>query len=125
MKSASVRAGVALVLAVACVLLGGPSARADGDFDGKWTMNANSWTFVLEIHQDGEAIKGPMTGINNDGKSTIEGKVDGKKITFTRDNGQEYVGYLFVDDPAMRGSKLAMAGTAKDGDNPFGWYANR
>jgi hypothetical protein len=125
MERAPARAAALLLLATAALLLGPRPARADGDFDGKRTMNANGWTFVLELHQNGDAVTGSMTGINNDGKSTVEGKINGKEIRFTRDNGQEYKGYLFVDDPAGRGSKLGMAGTAKAGDDPFGWFATR
>jgi hypothetical protein len=92
-------------------------------------MNANGWTFVLKIEQDGDSFTGTMTGINNDQKSKVEGKIKGKKITFTRDDGdQKYEGYLFVEDPSDKGAvKLAMAGFAVNGDDGdrFGWYATR
>src|SRR5262245_23896038 len=80
------------------LLLAGATARA-GDFDGTWIMNANGWTFTLKLEQkDDGTVSGTMTGINNDQRNTVEGKVNGKEITFTRDNGQEYHGFLFVDD---------------------------
>jgi hypothetical protein len=70
-------------------------------------------------------VTGTMTGINNDQKSTIEGKIAGNKLTFTRDNAQEYHGYLFVDDPTDKANKQVVAGTFKSGDNHAGWYAKR
>jgi hypothetical protein len=128
----SVRAGAVLLVAAALLLTAGQGTRADddGDFDGKWKMNANGWTFVLKIEQDGDSFTGTMTGINNDQKSKVEGKIKGKKITFTRDNGQRYEGYLFVEDPSDKGAvKLGMAGVAVNGDDEdadkFGWYATR
>ena len=59
---------------MAVMLLAGTLARA-GDFDGTWIMNANGWTFTLKLEQNDDAIKGTMTGINNDQTSTVEGKV--------------------------------------------------
>ena len=65
----------------AALLLGGSTARAD-DFDGKWTVNANGWTFVLKITQKGDTITGNMNGINNTEKQKIEGKIKNTAITF-------------------------------------------
>jgi hypothetical protein len=125
MCKATVRA-TAGFLSVAALLLTVASARAD-DFAGKWTMNANGWTFVLDIKQDGERITGTMTGLNNDDNNTIEGKIKGSEITFTRSGGtQEYRGYLFMEDPTGKGgTKRGMAGIAKDERNHWGWYAAR
>jgi hypothetical protein len=128
MSRTSVPTCAGFLVAAVLLLTTGPCARADGDFEGKWTMNANGWTFVLKIEQDGDKITGTMTGINNDQKSKIEGKVEGKKITFTRDDFQKYRGFLFVDDPTGKdNTKKAMAGVAvNDGnDDNFGWYATR
>jgi hypothetical protein len=118
----------ALLGAVVLLLAAGPCAHADGDLEGKWTMNANGWTFVLKIKQDGNSFTGTMHGINNDDRSKIEGKIEGKKITFTRDNSQKYRGFLFVEDPTGKdNTKNAMAGVAvNEGDEDhFGWYATR
>ena len=122
--------GVAgLLLGAALFLWVGTEARADDDFDGKWTMNANGWTFVLKIKQDGDSFTGVMHGLNHESKSTVEGKIDGNKITFTREGGQKYRGYLFTEDPSDKGvTKQAMAGVANNGDDEkghFGWYATR
>jgi hypothetical protein len=126
MTKTTVRTAVGLLLGVTLLLLASSPAPAEGDFDGKWTMNANGWTFVLRIQQNGDTITGTMRGINNDERNKIEGKIDGNKITFTRDNGQEYRGFLFTDDPSGKGAaKLAMAGTARSGEDHFGWYATR
>jgi hypothetical protein len=127
MCKASVRTCAGLLLAAAVLLVGSQCARADeGDLDGKWTMNANGWKFALKIEQDGDNFTGTMTGINNDDKSKIEGKIKGKKITFTRDNGQKYEGFLFVEDPTGKDvTKKAMAGVAVNDEDHFGWYATR
>ena len=61
------------------------------------------------FEKDDNTVTGTMTGINNDQKNTVEGKVNGKEITFTRDNAQEYRGYLFVDDPTGKTNKLTVA----------------
>ncbi len=116
--------GVHLLIGMAVLLLAGSLARAD-DFDGAWIMNANGWKFVLRLEQKGDAVTGTMTGINNEQKSTIEGKINGNEITFTRDNDQQYRGFLLADDPSGKTNKLVMAGTFKAGDNHAGWYAKR
>src|SRR5437763_652483 len=123
MSKKAIGIGGRLLLGVALLLAVG-TARA-GDFDGAWIMNANGWTFTLKLEQKDDAITGTMTGINNDQKSTLEGKIKGNEITFTRDNGQEYRGYLFVDDPTGKTNKLTMAGIFKGGDDHAGWYAKR
>jgi hypothetical protein len=120
-----VRVAAGLLLAAATLLVGSAGARA-GDFDGKWTMNANGWTFILKIEQKDDRITGTMRGLNNDGKSKIEGKIRGHEITFIREgSGQEYRGYLFIDPPPGKDSKNAMAGTARGGKARWGWYATR
>lgn len=126
MGKTTVRTAAELLSGVVLLLLVGAEARAN-DFDGKWTMNANGWTFVLNIKQEGDRITGTMRGLNNDDKGTISGKIKGNEITFTRSGGsQQYRGYLFVDDPTKKGdTKKGMAGVAKDGDNQWGWYATR
>jgi hypothetical protein len=53
------------------------------------------------------------------------GEIKGYEITFTRDNGQEYRGFLLADDPTGKANKQAMAGLAKSGDAEFAWYATR
>jgi hypothetical protein len=112
------------LIAAACLLLASTTVRA-GDFDGAWIMNANGWTFTLKIEEKDGAITGTMTGINNEQKSTIEGKVKGTEITFKRDNDQEYRGYLLSDDPTGKTNKLTIAGIFKSGEEQAGWYAKR
>lgn len=125
MDRTTVRVVGGLFLAAAALLVGSAGARA-GDFDGKWKMNANGWTFVLKVEEKDGRITETMRGLNNDSKSKIEGKIRGHEITFTRDGAQEYRGYLFLEDPTDKGiTKQAMAGTAKDGENRWGWYATR
>ena len=111
-------------IAMSIALVVGASAQA-GDFDGTWIMNANGWTFTLKLEQNDDAIKGTMTGINNDQTSTVEGKIKGNEIIFTRDNGQEYRGFLFVGDPTDKTNKLTVAGIFKSGDDNAGWYLKR
>jgi hypothetical protein len=115
---------VRFLLGIAFLLLAASTLRA-GDFDGIWIMNANGWTFTLKLEEKDGNVTGTMTGINNDQKSTVEGKITGNKITFTRDQDQEYHGYLFVDDPTGKANKQAVAGGFKSGDNHAGWYAKR
>jgi hypothetical protein len=126
MSGTSVQACAPLLVA-ATLLTGCLHARADeGNLDGKWTMNANGWTFVLKIKQDGDSFTGTMHGLNNDNKSKIEGKIEGKKTTFTRDIGQKYRGFLFVEDPTGKdATQKAMAGVAVNDDDHLGWYATR
>jgi len=124
MNRQTVRIATWIVLAAAFLLLASPLARA-GDFEGAWIMNANGWTFTLKLEEKDGAVTGTMTGINNDQRNTVEGKINGKEITFKRDNGQEYVGYLLVDDPTGKTNKLVMAGTFKAGEDQCGWYAKR
>jgi len=114
---------VRFVLVALFLLAGTASARAD-DFSGAWVMNANGWKYTLKIEQKDDTVTGTMTGINNEGSNKIEGKVNGNKITFTRE-GQEYEGYLLNDDPTKKGNNQAVAGIAKSGDVRFGWYATR
>jgi hypothetical protein len=115
---------VRFLFGIAILLLAGSTAHA-GDFDGTWIMNSNGWTFTLKLEQKDDTITGTMTGINNDQKSTLEGKINGNEITFTRDKGQEYRGYLLVDDPTGKTNKLTVAGIFKSGDGQAGWYAKR
>jgi hypothetical protein len=124
MNKSAAAIGMRLLIGIALVLMGSALARAD-DFDGNWVMNANGWKFTLKLEQKGDSISGTMTGINNEQKSTVEGKVNGIEITFTRDNGQEYRGYLLADDPTGKANKLAIAGVFKAGDGQYGWYAER
>src|SRR5258707_2503447 len=124
MKKKAAGSGVRFLLGIAFLLLAGDMARA-GDFDGTWIMNANGWTFTLKLEQKDDTVTGTMTGINNEQKSTVTGKIKGNEITFSRDNEQEYRGYLFVDDPTGKTNKLTVAGTFKSGDDQAGWYAKR
>src|SRR5580698_5860788 len=113
MQRSSILFGVRFVFVSAVLLAGAASARAD-DFSGAWVMNANGWKFTLKIEQKDDTVTGTMTGINNDQTSKIEGKVNGNKITFTRVGvGQVYEGYMLNDDPAKKGTDLAVAGIAK------------
>jgi hypothetical protein len=112
------------LIGIAVLLLAGEIAQA-GDFDGTWIMNANGWTFTLKLEQKDNAVTGTLTGINNDSKGTVEGKINGNEITITRDNMQEYRGYLLVDDPTGKTNKLTVAGIFKSGDVQAGWYAKR
>src|SRR2546423_140980 len=115
MKPMAFRIGSPILLGAGVLLLCGAPAPA-GDFDGKWIMNANGWKFILQLEQKGNTITGTMTGINNEQKSTVEGKINGNEITFTRDDGQEYRGFLLADDPTGKTNKLTMAGIFKGGD---------
>ena len=112
------------LLSVVLLLFVGRPAHA-GDFDGTWIINANGWTFTLKIEEKDDTITGTMTGINNDQTSKIEGKIKGNEITFTRDNNQEYRGFLLTDDPTSKTNKLTIAGTFKAGETEAGWYAKR
>lgn len=127
MQISSITFGIRFVL-VTLVLLAGISLVRGDDFSGAWVMNANGWKFTLKIEQKDDTVTGIMTGINNDETSKIEGKVNGNKITFTRTgngDGQRYEGYLLNDDPANKENNQAVAGIAKAGNVPFGWYATR
>jgi len=97
------------------------------NFSGTWFMNANGWTFNLELKQFGSYITGTMRAINsNNPDSTIEGRVSGNKIIFYRKNPelkipQEYEGFLF-----SRGGGQAMAGKFSHANQwKYGWYAIR
>ena len=79
MEKIPVQNGIRFLSVMAALLLGGALARAD-DFDGSWIMNANGWKFTLKLEQKGDVVTGTMTGINNDQKSTIEGKIVGNEI---------------------------------------------
>jgi hypothetical protein len=128
MRKTMFRTSALILLGSAMLLTGGALARAD-DYDGKWTMNANGWTFILKLEQNGDRITGFMTGVNNKSKTAVEGRINGNEITFDRvfDDGgrQSYRGHLFYDDPTGRANKTAMAGTFKSGDDHAGWYATR
>jgi hypothetical protein len=124
MEKSTAGINVRFLIVIIVVMLVGGTGRA-GDFDGTWIMNANGWSFTLKLEQKDDTVTETMTGINNDQKSTIEGKVNGNEITFSRDNFQEYRGYLLVDDPTGKTNKLTIAGTFKSGNDNSGWYAKR
>jgi hypothetical protein len=103
------------------------SAAHAQDFSGTWFMKGNGFPFVLEINQfpDG-TVTGTMMALE-DIDSTIQGRVAGRKITFTRTNPalavpQEYVGYLYERAP----NNNEMAGTFTHlGQSSYGWHAEK
>ena len=103
MRGSSIPFGVRFVLVALFLLAGTAFAHAD-DVSGSWVINSDGWKFVLKIEQKDNTIKGTITGINNDDKSTIEGKITSREITFTRSGGdQVYKSYLLGADPATKG----------------------
>lgn len=97
------------------------------NFSGGWFMNANGWTFSLQIEQSGSKLTGTMRAINsNNPNSAIEGHITGNKIVFYRTNPelrtpQEYEGFLF-----SKGGGQAMAGKfSHENQWDYGWYATR
>ena len=114
MKSVKIMIFLSILFSVA------PAAAQD--ISGPWFLNANGWTFELEIEQRGREIIGRMIPTNSsDPTSKIFGRIEGRKIIFIRTiSKQEFEGYLFDRDPGIMAGRFNHRGSWE-----FGWFARR
>ena len=101
------------------------TSEPEYDLRGEWIFNANGYIFLLDLKVKHNNILGTLSALNhNDPISSIEGKIDGKKIQFYRSRGsreeyQEYEGYVFNGGIQMAGIFI------HEKRNKGGWYAEK
>ncbi|MEM7105601.1 MAG: hypothetical protein AAF502_20860 [Bacteroidota bacterium] len=103
------------------------------DISGDYLLTANGHTFLMVLNQDGSEITGRLENISNKTSpaqsSLIKGKIEGRKISFTRENSmlvipQEYSGFLFQVSSDNELDQKGMAGVFSDMSRPaFSWFA--
>ncbi len=101
----------------------------DTNFAGRWNVNADGFTFVLDLEQANGVVRGRMTPTApmppGSPPSTVEGSARGREIVFRRitpgELTQEYRGYIFDVS-----SGHAMGGIFEHSQAwTYGWYATR
>jgi len=103
------------------------SSSALPDLSGRWSVNANGYTFRADITQKDQRITGTLTPINSQAAtSSIQGSFVGREINFVRATpgagSQQYHGYFFNGIETGKG----MAGTFVSQDGlTYSWYATR
>jgi hypothetical protein len=114
-----------VAVAVLAFVAAGAAQEKPANVAGKWEM---SWegprgpqTSTLTLEQDGEKLKGTMTGRRGD--TPVTGTVKGKNVTFTVEretpNGKFTIEYKGTVDGA------SMKGTAGMGERSFEWTAKK
>lgn len=105
----------------------GAALAQDGALEGRWVLNANGYTFLLELDRAGGQLGGSLSPLNSDNPVTrIDGEATAEGIRFTRaaHNGwaaQRYEGRL------VRGpSGPLLTGTfVHEGAGGYRWCAIR
>ena len=106
-----------------------PPPPTDINFGGRWNVNADGFTFVLDLEQANGVVRGRMTPTAprppGNPPSTVEGSARGREIVFRRITPggltQEYRGFIFNVS-----SGHTMGGIFEHNKAwTYGWYASR
>ncbi len=97
------------------------------NFSGTWVAVTNGHDIIISIKQNGNRVSGkmwPTTGNLHDPKSTIEGRVNGRELVFSRSiphryNFQKYKAYMYKGEQGM-----AAIFSHKD-EWVYGWQARK